>query len=652
MARTTTDDRATVAEALRFLAGRCDYAQADDGMGFNGVDARIGHDLAAMDPADWTPRQYRAAWRVIQKYGGQLAQVGIDPAALPEPPVVRRPAAAEVGVTVALDGDDIVIAFPYDAALVELVKALPRRAYRKTPRKHWRAPLVPENVEPLEAFLEATGCRASADLAVRLAALRRLATEADALSRAKTDAFAVAGLGGELLPFQRAGTRYAVERRRVLLADEMGLGKTVQALATVQAADAFPVLVVCPPTLKPVWAAMARHWLPGRSVATVSGLRVDSATRVALRADVVVVNYELLRATGKGRDLKLGPLAAALKAHPWRAVVADEAHLVKNHKAQRTRALKAIARGRDYVLPMTGTPILNRPQELVAILELMDRLRDFGGFWPTLTALGVCRSQWGGLEYRGTPEQLAAFHERLRRTCMVRRRKADVLTELPAKRRASVPLPLTREARDAYARVARDHHDTLEDRHASTAAQLTAITALRQAAAHAKLEAVTEWVRAFLDSGEKLVLFAHHRAVQAALLAAFPAAARVHADDSPDTRAANVRRFQEDDRTRLIVCSLRAAREGITLTAASNVAFAELGWTPGEHDQAEDRCHRIGQPSSVTAWYLLAEGTIDEQLAGVVDEKRSIAAATTDGSLTSDQAGILASLVAKLREAA
>src|SRR5690606_38561295 len=132
-------------------------------------------------------------------------------------------------------------------------------------------------------------------------------------------------------------------------------------------------------------------------------------------------------------------------------------------------------------------------------------------------------------------------------------------------------------------------------------------------------------------SGEPLVVFARHKEVQDAVVARFPDAAHLLGRDTTPAREAAVRRFQAPGGPQLIVCSTPVAAQGITLTRASNVAFLELEWTPAMHDQAEDRCHRIGQRDAVTAWYLLAAGTIDETMARLIQRKRGIVSAVTDG---------------------
>ena len=129
----------------------------------------------------------------------------------------------------------------------------------------------------------------------------------------------------------------------------------------------------------------------------------------------------------------------------------------------------------------------------------------------------------------------------------------------------------------------------------------------------------------------------------------FPDAVHVVGDDSVEAREAAVRAFQTDGGPQLIVCGTRVGGQGITLTRASNVAFLDLEWTPAMHDQAEDRVHRIGQEDSVSAWYLLAADTIDETMVELIERKRGLVGAVTDGR-KDDSATLLEGVIAELRE--
>ena len=508
-----------------------------------------------------------------------------------------------------------VLCLPADAALVARL----RKLLDAHPDVH-----VDEHAAQRLDALEAQRARAEATIALSLAHDAELHVD---------------GLGGELRPFQRAAVRYVLAQRRTFLADEQGLGKTIEALAALQADTAFPAVVVCPASMKLVWQRECERWLPRRSVAVVHGRSARGWTDGgANRADIVLCNYDILEAH-----------AERLAGRELRAAVFDESHYCKDIRRKRTKAAIALAEqvaDDGLRLALTGTPIINRPKDVVAQLRLVGRLRDFG------SGAGL------GRRYRGA-QALDRLHWNLRAHCYVRRTKADVLPQLPSKRFASVPIELDNAAEyrlaeaDVIAWLRTQPLDlrVLEARVAAAlrAEQLARLNYLRRLAARGKLRAAIAWIEDFSASGEPLVVFAHHREVQRALVEHFPAAAHVLGDDDLAARAAAVDDFQRPDGPALVVCSMRAASQGITLLRASNVAFLELDWTPTRHDQAEDRCHRIGQHDAVTAYYLLASETIDEQMASVLQRKRGVIDAVTDGRRSADTSALDA-VVQALRE--
>jgi hypothetical protein len=465
------------------------------------------------------------------------------------------------------------------------------------------------------------------------------------LSAATDAALELPGLGGELKPFQRAGVKYLLSQRRAFLADEQGLGKTIEALAAIEADDAYPAVVVCPASLKLNWLREIERWLPHRSARALSGTGAgtsapeiprdgESSRRKAppsgvSSADITVVNYDILAA----RERELGRLSP-------RALVLDESHYCKNGAAKRTQAATRLAASvtvDGLVLALTGTPVMNRPNELISQLRIIGRLGDFGS------------GAKFGERFKGADAH-QRLHWHLRARCFVRRLKSEVLPQLPAKTRSVVPIELDNEGeyrlaeRDVIAWL-RSHPLDLAELDAKVAAALRAerlvrLGALKKLAARGKLHAALAWIHDFLSSGERLVVFASHREIQRAIVERFPHALHVLGKDSHKARDASVRRFQEagGEQSQLIVCSLAVAGQGLTLTKASNVAFLELDWTPAKHDQAEDRCHRIGQEDAVNAWYLLAAGTIDETIATLLDRKRAVIGAVTDGHPEADEA--------------
>jgi len=499
--------------------------------------------------------------------------------------------------------------------------------------------LDPWVVDTLDGFLARHDVAVRGSAAEALDDLREEAADAaEAIRRSRTTSGepipeVAARLGGELQPFQWGGVRYALDARRTFLADEQGLGKTVEALATLEADDAFPAIVVCPASLKLNWERETRKWLPHRTIAVVEGKSAVPET-----GDITILNYEIVAAHRE----------QLTRLHP-RALVVDESHYAKNPQAKRTQAVRRLAGTLDdsaLRLALTGTPVLNHADELISQLRVIGRLEDFG------SGARFSRQFQGPL----TEERL---HWHLRRRCFVRRLKSEVLPQLPAKRRVVVPVAIDnkREYRLAEEDVVawlREQPLELSELDARIAATLRAerlaqLTTLQRLAARGKLNAALTWIEDFLASGEPLVVFARHVDVQRAVLERFPDAAHLLGADALGERDEAVRAFQRPDGPQLIVCATRVAAQGITLTRASNVAFLELEWTPAMHDQAEDRTHRIGQRDAVTAWYLLAAETIDETMAQLVEAKRSHISAVTDGRRL-DGESLVDGVIRELRE--
>jgi SWI/SNF-related matrix-associated actin-dependent regulator of chromatin subfamily A-like protein 1 len=458
-----------------------------------------------------------------------------------------------------------------------------------------------------------------------------------ALSSAADAELDVPGLGGELKPFQRAGVSYLLSQRRAFLADEQGLGKTIEALATLEAANAYPAVIVCPASLKLNWLRELRHWLPERTARALTG---GGAGEPEPAADITLINYDILAAR-----------LDQLRALSPQALVLDESHYCKNAAAKRTQAVQRLAAEiprEGFVLALTGTPVINRPAELISQLRILGRLEDFGS--------GVKF----GERFRGADAHLR-LHWHLRARCFVRRLKADVLQQLPAKTRAIVPVELDNESeyrlaeRDLVAWLRSQPLD-LGELDAKVAAALRAerlvrLNALKLLAARGKLHAALRWIHDFCSSDERLVVFAHHREIQRALLEHFPRALHILGKDSHASRDKALQRFQAPDdgaENQLIICSIEVAGQGLTLTRSSNVVFLELDWTPAKHDQAEDRCHRIGQQDAVNAYYLLAADTVDETISTLLERKRAVIGAVTDGR-EEDEEGLVDSLVRELR---
>jgi SNF2 family DNA or RNA helicase len=427
--------------------------------------------------------------------------------------------------------------------------------------------------------------------------------------------------GLALYPYQEEGAASIAAHRRLLLADAPGVGKTIQVLAWLATnADVRPVLVLCPSSVRLNWCREAARWIPCAVVATWRSA-AEAPARVDASA-ITVLSYDLA--------VRCETL---LKRQRWAAVVYDEAHRISNTETKRGKLAISLAKTASHVVALTGTPVVNRPAELYPVLRVVapDVFRSSWDFRLLYCGMEQRRIFAGGQpRYVWQAKGLARADElrELLSCCMLRRTKDEVLAQLPSKRRVVVDVEIDREAYDR----AEDGCFARADAAPSGAAALERTGRLRREIGRAKAAAAAEWIDDFCASGESLVVFAHHREVIEALTSAIGVSwVSITGETASGDRLQRVDAFQRRD-AQVMVASLRAAGEGITLTRASDVLFVERDWTAAAEEQAEDRCHRIGQERPVTAWYLRAAGTIDDEIAALVEQKRAFAGRMLDGA--------------------
>lgn len=448
-----------------------------------------------------------------------------------------------------------------------------------------------------------------------------------------------AELKKDLMPFQKEGVLYASNKRKVFIADDMGLGKTVEGIASIHANKAYPALIIVPAVVKYNWAKEVKEWIPEDKTICVMEGKNDDIKKIYSH-DVVVINYDICTYYVK-----------ELSNRQFKSMTLDESHYVKNKSTQRTKAVLKISKKIPYRFLLSGTPIENKPIELTAQLEVIDRLKDFGG-WMSF-ALHYCNAYKTkyGWDTSGAcnMQELNAI---LRSKCYIRRTKREVLKDLPDKRISKIPIRLSKKDMKEYQRALNDTLQYLaeigkseeEIERAARAESLVKIELLKQLTAKKKLPQAIEWIKDFLESGEKLLVFCTHKDVLKDLIEVFPSSVIINGETSAEERFQIVERFQTDPDVKLALLTLKAASVGITMTASSNVAFIELGWTPAEMAQAEDRVNRIGQKHPVNIWYLLAEETIDMEIAQLIDTKRVVAQGAMDGKEVRQEDSILKEL--------
>lgn len=446
-----------------------------------------------------------------------------------------------------------------------------------------------------------------------------------------------------MFPYQRTGVAYCLDKKRLIMGDQPGLGKTTQAIATMVAAEEMPILVICPSSLKLNWQ---------QEIHTISNLRAILLTDSNMRtfksfwnmrdgegrrlASVFILNYESLkkffvhsidkpadggRVTIKNYKFNIENIEF------FKFICFDESHRLKDFTTQQSKIARGIAKDKEYVLMLTGTPVVNRPKDLCCQLAVMDQLAHFGGYKGFMNR--YCGSDGKGFS------NLKELNYRLSVNCFYQRQKHEVLKDLPAKMRQVQLCELSNRTEYAHAMFNFEHwlmeQDVSDEKKLASlrAEALVQMGVLKRLSAMGKLKSVYEFIDDVLASGEKLIIFVDTIKVGQEIKSKYNALSIV-GDDTLEKRNEAVQLFQNRNSGRnLIVCSIKAAGVGLTLTASSKVAFIELPWTASACEQCEDRAHRIGQIDSVNCYYFLGKETIDEDIYEIINEKRKIANAVT-----------------------
>lgn len=427
--------------------------------------------------------------------------------------------------------------------------------------------------------------------------------------------------GLEYIPFQKAGILYASRSGNVLFGDPPGLGKTIQSIGTMNFLNLNRGIVTCPASLCLNWKKELEKW-------HVKNPRVSILTRKTVdeieEADFLIVSYGLLS--------NIDWLKTILKFGKCDVLVIDEHHYLKNPKAKRTKhvlaknGLRSLA-SRAHCI--SATPIVNRPIEVYPVVkafrpEAIDHMTFFQ------YAIKYCAAHKNGFgwNFNGADKRyLPTLGRKLRANFMVRRKKEEVLKDLPDKTISLAYLNTTRDEDKLIAEF-KDFDETEFFGKKTTKVKFEHISTHRRKLGIAKIPSVIDYVKTQLEGGhEKILLFAHHKEVMDGLKEGLAEFGVVEIRGSTPTaqRGRAVELFQGNKGTRVFLGSITAAGVGLTLTAASYVIFAEPSYVPGENFQAMDRAHRIGQKNHVLVEFLVQPGSLDERiLKKVLDKQKNI----------------------------
>lgn len=535
-------------------------------------------------------------------------------------------------------GDKIYITFDFNWDTISQVKSLIGRKYLPK-EKAWTAPLSQENLQSLKEW----GFQLDSELEEYLNSNEKSTVDkVDPESVPKVDV----SLQKTPYPYQTTGISWLeANNGRGLIADEMGLGKTLQAIGWLSLhPEKRPVIIVVPASLKLNWKKELFETLPEQpNVEVLRGMKPYKPT-----ANIIIINYDII-----------SQWIDELINYKPEVVITDESHYYKNNKAKRTKAVKKLVKKAPHFIALSGTPITNRPIEFYNVLSMLDN-NVVGSFWNFAMKYCDAKHDGFGWNFNGA-SNTKELHEKINGRIMIRRKKFDVLTQLPDKVFTAQPMEINNRDEYNYAEedftsfvmdnvkqrmesklkdagldgIAQIDQQKLEQEQQKAASKVNVLTQmekLKQVAVKGKMKATKDWISDFLQVNGKLVVFATHKFVIDELMQEFnEVAVKVDGSTSQEQRHKNVQKFQQNDEIRLFVGNMKAAGTGITLTAASNVAFVELPNTPGDLDQAADRVHRIGQEDNVTVYYLTATNTIEEEIASLIDEKRKVLDSVLDG---------------------
>ena len=436
-------------------------------------------------------------------------------------------------------------------------------------------------------------------------------------------------------PYQLQGIARGLQLKRFINGDEPGLGKTLQSLGTIYTAakyynePVYPCLVICPSALKINWAREWEMWT-GKKALILDNKIKDTWHRFFEMGlnDVFIVNYESMKKffvkyyPPKGKLKSSNDIVMDERINLFKSIIIDESHRLKDPNTQQTKIALQISLRKQWCILLSGTPVVNKPVDLFPQLAIMNRLSDFGG---------KKHFMWRYCEGGKGSSNLKELNYYLNDKCFFRREKKDVVKDLPDKQRQTILCDIT--TRTEYNKAKNDFVKFLMDNGATDAEIakklrgeiMVKMGELKKISAKGKINEVKDFVQDIIESGEKLILFCNLHSIVDELLGLFPQAVTVTGRDNEEGKQLSVDKFQNDPNCKLIICNIKAAGVGITLTSSSRVAFIEYPWTYADCVQCEDRAHRIGQKNSVMCTYFLGNDTIDEDLYRMIQEKRHTA---------------------------
>jgi SWI/SNF-related matrix-associated actin-dependent regulator 1 of chromatin subfamily A len=433
--------------------------------------------------------------------------------------------------------------------------------------------------------------------------------------------------GWRAFKHQEEGIKFLLSKNKCILADDMGLGKTYQSIVAALEAGAEKILVVCPANAKINWFREISNFVPEEDITILKTGHWNPKRFTIINYDILKNFHTLVDGRKKYEEWEVN---RHLANENFDLVILDEAHMVKNPKANRTKIMNQITENIDKRWLLTGTPIANRPMDYFNLLNLCDspvtsswkffafRYCDGKKFKKKLKT-GKYRDIW----VTDGASNLDELHERTK-SLIIRRKKEDHL-DLPPK--IVAPYYVELDDMDQYNRVFDEYLEWAksEGKRLGNGRHMVELVVLRKYLALEKTKQTIELAEQAIENGQKVIIFTNFTHSFDTLMNHFGKLAVGHNGKMNGTQKQNsIDRFQEDDNVKVFVGNLISAGTAITLTKAEVVIMNDLDFVPANHAQAEDRAYRLGVQHTVNVYYPIAIGTIDEMIYKVLDKKKRI----------------------------
>ena len=434
--------------------------------------------------------------------------------------------------------------------------------------------------------------------------------------------------------YQIEGITYMINHGNCINGCECGLGKSAQSILYTEVLDLFPCLVICPSSVKSSWLKEWNRWNPNRSIHIIDS---KDSENTDWKADVTIINYDYLYKRGKSTEgIKLRYSRSLSKK--WGTVILDEIHLCKNPKSLRSKSVKKIVSKALKVLALSGTLIMNRPQELINILEILGRFRElFPNLQYYLYRYCNAKKTRFGLDCSGA-SYTSELNEIITHYCYFRKNKRDVLKELPDIIDQIIDCPITNKKE--YCKAEEDLIEYLMDididkaERAKKAEHLVKIANLKRLSLEGKLKSIEQFIKDWIEGNEdeKIIIFGTLTEPLVELSKKFKESCELVIGES--TTEEKMNRVERWKKTKQIlfanIATLSTGVDGLQ-EVCSNMIFIEYPNGPTYLEQAISRLERMGQKNSINIYYLMSQETIDVRLKEIIDNKSRIINAVNKG---------------------